>query len=148
MPDMAEKLNPVLTAQSWKSFYEGKLLLAADDSKAIRGYLSTVFEQLAIPHKIFDDGKQLIEFMQSLPDGKGLSAVVTDLEMPEASGHTVIKFIRGDNRFSRLPISVHSSMTSENNARDAKSLGADFFIGKIDTQVVTDTLEAMTKTVH
>jgi len=144
MPDMAEKLRPTLTAQNWKSFYEGKLLLAADDSKAIRGYLATVFEQLGVPNKIFDDGKQLIDFMQTLSDAKGISAVVTDLEMPEASGHTVIKFIRADNRFNKLPVSVHSSMTSENNARDAKSLGADFFIGKIDTDEVTKTLEAMT----
>jgi two-component system chemotaxis response regulator CheV len=145
MPDMAEKLRPTLTAQSWKTFYQDKLLLAADDSKAIRGYLSTVFDQLDVPHKIFDDGKQLIEYMQSLPNANGISAVVTDLEMPEASGHTVIKFIRGDNRFSALAVSVHSSMTSENNERDAKNLGADFFIGKIDTQYVTETLEAMTK---
>ena len=86
--------------------------------------------------------------MNSLPDGKGISAVVTDLEMPEASGHTVIKFIRSDNRFNKLPVSVHSSMTSENNARDAKKLGADFFIGKIDTDEVTKTLEAMTLVSH
>lgn len=148
MPDMAEKLRPTLTAASWKSFYEGKQLLAADDSKAIRGYLSTVFEQLGIPNRIFDDGKQLIDYMQTLKDASGISAIVTDLEMPEASGHTVIKFIRADNRFNKLPISVHSSMTSENNARDAKKLGADFFIGKIDTDEITRTLEAMTKIVH
>jgi two-component system chemotaxis response regulator CheV len=148
MPDMAEKLRPTLTAASWKSFYEGKQLLAADDSKAIRGYLATVFEQLGIPNRIFDDGKQLIDYMQTLKDASGISAIVTDLEMPEASGHTVIKFIRADNRFNKLPISVHSSMTSENNARDAKKLGADFFIGKIDTDEITRTLEAMTKIVH
>ena len=148
MPDMAEKLRPTLTAASWKSFYEGKQLLAADDSKANRGYLSTLFEQLGIPHRIFDDGKQLIDYMQTLKDGAGISAIVTDLEMPEASGHTVIKFIRADNRFSKLPISVHSSMTSENNARDARQLGADFFIGKIDTDEITRTLEAMTKAIH
>lgn len=148
MPDMAEKLRPTLTAASWKSFYEGKQLLAADDSKAIRGYLATVFEQLGVPNRIFDDGKQLIDYMQTLKDGTGISAIVTDLEMPEASGHTVIKFIRADNRFSKLPISVHSSMTSENNARDARQLGADFFIGKIDTDEITRTLEAMTKAIH
>lgn len=148
MPDMAEKLRPTLSAQSWQSFYAGKLLLAADDSKAIRGYLATVFDQLAVPHRIFDDGKQLIDYLQTLPDASSISAVVTDLEMPEASGHTVIKFIRSDNRFAKLPISVHSSMTSDNNSRDAKALGADYFIGKIDTDEVTKTLEAMTKVVR
>lgn len=145
MPDMAERLNPKLTAQNWSEFYKGKYLLAADDSKVIRGYLAAVFEQLDIPHKIFDDGKQLMDYMQSLPDASSISAVVTDLEMPEASGHTVIKFIRADHRFSKLPLSVHSSMTSENNARDARKLGADFFIGKINTDEVTQILEEMTR---
>lgn len=145
MPDMAERLNPKLTAQSWSEFYKGKFLLAADDSKVIRGYLAAVLNQLGIPHKIFDDGKQLMDYMQSLPDASSISAVVTDLEMPEASGHTVIKFIRADHRFSKLPLSVHSSMTSENNARDVRKLGADFFIGKINTDEVTQVLEEMTR---
>lgn len=36
-------------------------------------------------------------------------------------------------------------MISENNARNAKTLGADYFIGKIDTDEITKTLELMSQ---
>ncbi|MCH9742643.1 MAG: hypothetical protein K0U21_05485, partial [Proteobacteria bacterium] len=57
-------------------------------------------------------------------------------EMPEASGHTVIKEIRANPRYAKLPIVVHSSMTSENNAREVYRMGADYFAGKINTDAV------------
>lgn len=111
--------------------FDHKRLLIADDSRAVRVYLENVMSQLEIPFEMFENGQELIEFLEKQPDDSGISAVITDLEMPIASGHTVIKFIRNDARFSQLVIGVHSSMTAENNERDVRRLGADFLLEKL-----------------
>lgn len=142
LPEMAERLNPkVKEPGDWKRKFDHKRLLIADDSRAVRVYLENVMSQLEIPFEMFENGQELIEFLEKQPDDSGISAVITDLEMPIASGHTVIKFIRNDARFSQLVIGVHSSMTAENNERDVRRLGADFFIGKINTDNLIKTLE-------
>lgn len=144
LPEMAEKLNPKVKEQgSWKKMFANKTLLIADDSRSIRLYLANVMTQLDISHLVFENGQEMIDYLNNQPDKSAISAIITDLEMPVASGHTVIKFVRNDARFSKLPIGVHSSMTAENNERDAKSLGADFFIGKISTDGLVETLEKM-----
>lgn len=143
MPDMAEKLRPTVSAGNWLDYYRDKVLLLADDSRAIRQYFVSILDQIGIRYQIFDDGMQLMRYLDTIHNEQEVSAIITDLEMPEASGHTVIKYVRSQKNFVQLPIAVHSSMTSENNERDAKKLGANFFIGKIDTDEFMQTLEAI-----
>lgn len=141
MPDMAQKLNPEIHAENWMSYYKGKTILVADDAKVIRQYLSQVLDKSGIHYEIFNDGQQLINRIEALSDEAKVAAVITDLEMPEASGYTVIKHIRNDSKIKTVPIAVHSSMTGSNNERDAMKLGANYFIGKIDTDGFIDILK-------
>ncbi len=50
--------------------------------------------------------------------------------MPEMSGFTVIQTLRKDITTKNIPIIVNSSMTGENNKREAEMLGASGFIDK------------------
>jgi len=50
--------------------------------------------------------------------------------MPEMSGFTVIKTLKANPVTANIPIIVNSSMTGENNKREAEVLGADGFIDK------------------
>lgn len=146
LPEVAEKLNPKIKEPGeWKNRLLGKTILVADDSRSIRMYLANVLTQLELQYVIFENGQELIDYMDKLPNALSISVIITDLEMPIASGHTVIKFIRNDERFRKLIIGVHSSMTAENNERDARVLGADFFIGKINTEAFVNTLEKMSE---
>jgi len=149
LPEMAERLHPkVKDPGAWKKRYANKTLLIADDSRSIRMYLANVMTQLEIDHLIFDNGQELIDYLEKQTTSDHLSAIITDLEMPIASGHTVIKFARNDARFSKLPIAVHSSMTADNNERDVRKLGADFFIGKINTDNLVSILENISEAIH
>ncbi len=67
--------------------------------------------------------------------------VFTDLEMPVASGHTVIKTLKASPRTNKMPIIVHTSMTSDNNSREVLGMGADYFIGKVDTDLIIETIQ-------
>ncbi len=146
LPDVADQLDPKFDPEGdWKSAFFGKTLLLADDSKAIRVYLNNVMQQLGISFELFENGQELINHLAGLTDFSTLAGIVTDLEMPVASGHTVIKYVRQHPQLKDLPIAVHSSMTSENNARDSLSLGANIFIGKINTEGLIDGLKQMTQ---
>lgn len=108
---------------------EGELLIA-EDSKVAQTHLRQIFEKSNIKYRIFNNGKLLMEYISELPDKSIIPAVITDIEMPEMSGFTVMRLLREDPETKNVPIIVNSSMTGENNKREAESLGADDFIAK------------------
>ncbi len=108
---------------------EGEILIA-EDSKVAQTHLRQIFERSHIKYHIFNNGKLLMEYISTLPDKSVIPAVITDIEMPEMSGFTVMKLLREDPKTRDIPIIVNSSMTGENNKREAESLGADDFISK------------------
>lgn len=146
MPTMAEKIFSSAksvgdTTHTFCEEVESGTILFAEDSKAIQKYMGMVFDQLGLKHKAFDNGRLLLDYLDGLDDVSGVSIIFTDLEMPVASGHTVIKEIRSHKKTSGLPIIVHTSMTSENNSREVIAMGADFFVGKVDTSLIVETIK-------
>ncbi len=105
-------------------------VLIAEDSKTAQRHLKSIFENSNIDYKIFDNGKLLVNYIFSLPDASIIPAIITDIEMPEMSGFTVIQKLREDPVTAKIPIIVNSSMTGENNKREAEVLGATGFIDK------------------
>lgn len=145
MPAMAEKI--FASAKAVKSedhqFYPeiyAKTILFAEDSKSIQKYMKLVFDQLKLKYLTFDNGRLLLDYLDSLDDIDDISMVFTDLEMPVASGHTVIRELRGKQKTKKLPIIVHTSMTSDNNSREVLEMGANYFIGKVDTDLIVETV--------
>jgi len=144
MPSMAKKI--FASAEAIDDGYnfipkvaEGTILFA-EDSKAIQKYMAMVFDRLKLKFKSFDNGRLMLDYLEQLDNIDDISMIFTDLEMPVASGHTVIKEIRGSLKTRHLPIIVHTSMTSENNSREVLELGADYFIGKVDTDLIVQTV--------
>ncbi len=107
-------------------------VLIAEDSKTAQRALIQIFAKAKIDMKLFDNGKKLVDYLITL--GKGAvdetPVIITDIEMPEMSGFTVIQTLKANPLFNKIPIIVNSSMTGENNKREAQSLGADGFIDK------------------
>lgn len=126
-------------SQSSEKINTNKVVLFADDSKSIRDYVTALFNQVGVKHMVFEDGSGLIKYLENQPKDVGL--ILTDLEMPNTSGHTVIKFAKSRAELKGIPVIVHSSMTVGDSKRQAKELGADDFIGKIDTDGLVGTLK-------
>jgi len=106
-------------------------VLVAEDSKTAQKALIQIFKNANIDMKLFDNGKKLVEYISDLGDGaKQIPAIITDIEMPEMSGFTVVKLLKLNPLTKDIPIIVNSSMTGSNNKREAEVLGADGFIDK------------------
>ncbi|MCK9472814.1 chemotaxis protein [Sulfurimonas sp.] len=110
-------------------------VLVAEDSKTAQKHLMQIFKNANISMKLFDNGKLLIDYIDSLGDNASeIPAVITDIEMPEMSGFTVVKLLKGSSKTKNIPVIVNSSMTGSNNKREAEVLGADGFIDKTKSQ--------------
>ena len=145
MPTMAEKIfasakdvNKV-EHKFLDEIYQ-KTILFAEDSKSIQKYMGMVFDQLGLKYKGFDNGRLLLDYLADNDCLDEISMVFTDLEMPVASGHTVIRELRENPQTKSMPIIVHTSMTSDNNNREVLAMGANYFIGKVDTDLIVDTI--------
>ena len=106
-------------------------VLIAEDSKTAQRALVNIFKNAQINMQMFDNGKKLVDYIISLGENAAvIPAIITDIEMPEMSGFTVIKTLKSNPNSRDIPIIVNSSMTGDNNKREAESLGADGFIDK------------------
>ncbi|GHV06374.1 chemotaxis protein CheV [Campylobacterota bacterium] len=110
-------------------------VLIAEDSKSALKALTQVLDRFSVRYTWFDNGRKLLDHVaQNGIDDVGL--VITDLEMPEASGFTVIKELKNNPKTSRVPVIVNSSMTGESNMQMAKNLNAEGFMGKTDPAAI------------
>ena len=106
-------------------------VLIAEDSKTAQRHLINIFKNADIDMKLFENGKKLVDYIYSLGEkARDIPAIITDIEMPEMSGFTVLQTLKANPITRKVPIIVNSSMTGENNKREAESLGADAFIDK------------------
>ena len=106
-------------------------VLVAEDSKTAQKHLKQIFANAGLSLRIFENGKLLLDYIESLgKSAEDIPAIITDIEMPEMSGFTVIKLIRSNPTTKDIPIIVNSSMTGSNNKREAQMLGANDFIDK------------------
>lgn len=121
-------------------------VLIAEDSKTAQRALIQIFKNANINMQLFDNGKKLVDYVASLEENASqIPAIITDIEMPEMSGFTVIKTLKA-NPFSKdIPLIVNSSMTGNNNKREAEVLGADGFIDKTKSHNVIPLIVSVMK---
>ncbi len=111
-----------------------KRILIAEDSHVARSQIKKQLGLLGIAdYLMFNNGREILEYISGA-DPESIGLIITDLEMPEVSGFTVIKEIKANPTFQHIPIVVNSSMSEKNNEREAMQLGASGFIPKISPQ--------------
>jgi two-component system chemotaxis response regulator CheV len=112
--------------------------LIAEDSKVAQQHLEKIFNLTGLNYKIFDNGAQLMKHINAMPDKSKIPVIITDIEMPEMSGFTVIKMLREDLETKNVPIIVNSSMSGSSNKRKSSSMGADGFIDKTKSKDIIE----------
>ena len=117
----------------------GSVVLAVDDSFLARGQIEKLMQALRAPCVLARTGAEAWErlgaFAQAArAEGRALrdkvALVLTDLEMPEMDGFTLVRRIRQDEFLRSLPVVVHSSLTGQATEEHARSSGADGYVTK------------------
>jgi two-component system chemotaxis response regulator CheV len=117
-----------------------KYILIADDSKPVLKIMGKIMQKLGLKYKLFNNGEELLNFLFS-NGSEGIGVIITDLEMPVASGFEVIKQVKNDKDFSHIPIIVNSSMSGKSNEEMAKSLNADGFVSKSNPKEIEENIK-------
>ena len=108
-----------------------KDILLADDSPSVLKTMRNILQNAGVHHQDFPNGQRLLDYIFSPTTNiDKIGMVITDLEMPEASGFEVIKQLKANPATAHIPVVVNSSMSGSSNEELARSLNADDFISK------------------
>jgi len=128
---------------------EGAVILAADDSFLARSMIEKGLTAMGAPFIMCKNGEEAWEKMQSIysnaqSEGKTahdkVALILTDLEMPKMDGFTLTRKIKGDQRFSSIPVVIQSSLTGTTNEDHVRSVGADAYVAKFVAEELADTI--------
>jgi two-component system chemotaxis response regulator CheV len=134
-PDVAADVGPRVELPP------GTVVLAADDSAVARMMIEEGFKAMGVSYIMTKCGQEAWDRLQSMAgqaaaEGKTIldkiALVLTDLEMPEMDGFTLVRNVKQDPRFRRLPVIIQSSLTGTTNEEHVKRAGADAYVAKFD----------------
>jgi two-component system chemotaxis response regulator CheV len=123
-----------------------------DDSIVARKEIAQVLEKLGVKHHQANNGMEGWERLRALASraqaegedlSQSISLILLDAEMPEMDGYVLTRNIKGDPRFDKIPVVMHSSLSSEANRAMGKSVGVDAYAAKFDPVVLADTLRPL-----
>ena len=125
-------------------------LVLADDSALIRRLLKDTLTKAGFKNlKIFDDGKQALDFFGKLAEEKGenfnkyAQILITDIEMPQMDGLTLTRKIKEDVVLKKLPVVIFSSLITEELRHKGESVGADAQLSKPEISELVDTIDKL-----
>ncbi|MAL98314.1 MAG: chemotaxis protein CheW [Alteromonadaceae bacterium] len=110
-------------------------VLVVDDSSVARRQIQRCMESLGLEVVIQKDGKQALAYLQGLvSDGSDItqhfSLMISDVEMPEMDGYTLVTRCKADPALAKLYIMLHTSLSGVFNNAMVKKVGADDFMAK------------------
>ncbi|PJI07140.1 MULTISPECIES: chemotaxis protein [Clostridium] len=115
----------------------GIRIAMADDSTLIRTLLKDTLAKAGFTKlEIFDDGKQLLDYLEKIAEEKGdkvkdeVQLVITDIEMPQMDGHALTRQIKENPLLRDIPVIIFSSLITDELKHKGESVGADAQISK------------------
>jgi len=117
-------------------------ILIVDDSEMVRNYYYYILKNAGYEVISAIDGADGLEKLFRSTD---VGIVLSDINMPNMDGYTMIEKIRGDDQFEDLPIII---ISTEDEARDKQKgfdAGADIYIVKpIEPNILLENIKLLT----
>ena len=135
----------------------GTVVLAADDSAVARMMIEQGLKSMEVPYIMTKSGQEAWDRLRAMAaeaesQGKTIrdkiALVLTDLEMPEMDGFTLTRNIKQDQRFSSIPVVIHSSLTGTTNEEHVRKVGADAYVAKFVAEELASTLRRVLTAQH
>ncbi|RMD86926.1 MAG: response regulator, partial [Candidatus Dadabacteria bacterium] len=102
-------------------------VLVADDDAIVRTLIVKAVESLGHVTIQAADGKQAWNILCNNQD---IALLITDIMMPDMSGESLVKIIRGNEGTSSLPVIIVSGIVSIGEIEGILQLGNSCFIAK------------------
>lgn len=106
-----------------------RTVLIVEDSRNVAENLELVLTTIdGISVIILESGQDALKLLVS--GNNEIAALVTDLNLPFTDGFALIEAVRGNQRYSRLPIVVISGDSHPETPERLRRLGADAYFSK------------------
>lgn len=110
-----------------------RTILIAEDSTGARRSLERILAHAGFTTIPCRDGQEALLKLEQ--HSSEISAIVTDLEMPNVNGFELLSKVRSHSVCHSLPVVVLTSRTGDRHRQKALSLGANDYLGKPVTPV-------------
>ncbi len=116
---------------------EPNTVLVVDDSVVARNQIKRTVQQIGAEYMLANDGQQALDLLTSMaaddPDAFArLTLIISDIEMPQMDGYTLVTHLRNHEALRHLPVILHTSMSGNFNKAMVDKVGADEFIAKFE----------------
>jgi len=105
-------------------------ILAVDDALAIRCVIGEILKSQGHEVFLFENGRNALKFARE----EQVDLVITDLNMPEMNGMSLISSLRLLAHYQFTPILVMTTESADYLKRKAKSVGANGWLTKPITE--------------
>lgn len=110
-------------------------VLVVDDSAVARKQIERCLTTIGMEVVTKNDGKQALDYLKEITaDGSKatdhLSLIISDVEMPEMDGYTLVTRCKNDDAIKDVYIMLHTSLSGVFNKAMVKKVGADDFMAK------------------
>ena len=125
------------------------IVFFADDSAVARQQIARTLDAMNVRHRSAINGLRAWEDLQRLADHaevlgepveNHVRIILTDIEMPEMDGYMLTRRVKSDPRFRRIPVLMHSSLSSSSNERLGRSVGVDAYVPKFEPRKLAETV--------
>ena len=117
-------------------------VLVVDDSEMVRNYYYYVLTNAGFDVVSAIDGVDGIEKLFNSPD---ISLIISDINMPNMDGYTMIKKVRKEEKFQYLPIILASTESEASGKQKGLNAGADAYIVKpIEPNILIENIRLLT----
>ena len=115
-------------------------ILVADDDPAILRLVTTILEKEGFSVVGARDGR---EAYKALQDNAGFTAAVFDVVMPQISGPELVRFMKTEKRFMKIPVMMMTAEQDPKLSTDSFAAGAVVFLPKPFTPTQLQTMLRM-----
>jgi CheY-like chemotaxis protein len=128
-----------------------RYILLAEDDPDDQYAFSEAFIRLNpnVSVKIVQDGRDLMDFLDSCSNARLPVVIVLDYKMPKLTGPDVLRYLAVCRRFNHIPKIVWSTSTRERDIAECLQLGAARYFSKPATnQELEDFIEGINAFVY
>jgi len=103
-------------------------IMIADDSRVMRNIIDRIVTSLGYDTIHAGNGHEVIEILQKGEEEVGL--ILLDWNMPEWSGYQVLKAMKGNNDYRKIPVLIVSTDSEDDKTAMAADAGAWGYLSK------------------
>ena len=118
-------------------------VLVVDDSAVARRQIERCLVAIGMEVVTRDDGKQALEYLKNITAdgskaGDHLSLIISDVEMPEMDGYTLVTRCKSDPAIRDTFVMLHTSLSGVFNTAMVQKVGADEFMPKFSADELAE----------